>query len=310
MLRQLGYTNLTHFGPGIEGWIRSGGPVESDPPTESSIPSARVPGQSRTQRGLVRLLQLPPSRLLWLWLSMVGGFAIVYWIWGFTGLPGLMANGRPLPADLEGLLASLYFSFVTATSVGFGDVVPTGVMRAVAVVEAATELLVFGVLVSRLIGQHQDQMIREIHQVSFEDRLGRVRVNLHLVLTELQDLAERCGGNALDPTRFRSRWDSLTLVLIGELRIVHELLYKTEQHVDEPVLETLLLNLAACLNEMREILRCNRLAADNLEAPRQNLKTLAMLSEEVCGECVPRQYAPELKATMDQIQSIGRELAG
>lgn len=306
----MGYTNLKHFGPGIEGWIQSGGPVESDLPEKSSIPLVSPPRRSRTQRGLVRLLQLSPARLLLLWLSMVVGFAIVYWIWGFSGLPGLMTNGQPIPTSLEGFLTCLYFSFVTATSVGFGDVVPTGAMRAIAVLEAATALLVFGVLVSRLIGQNQDRMIREIHQISFEDRLGRVRVNLHLVLTELQELAERCAGDTLNQDRFRSRWESLTLVLIGELRIVHELLYRTEQHVDEPVLETLLLNLAACLNEMREILRCNPLAAGDPGAPRQNLKTLSILSEEICGECVPRQYAPELKATMDRIQSVGRELAG
>lgn len=306
----MGYTNLMHFGAGIEGWVQSGGPVDSDQSAESAIAPLGPPRRSPGRRQLAQLLQLSPSQLLWLWLSMVGGFAIVYWIWGFTGLPGLMTNGQPIPSDLQGLLASLYFSFVTATSVGFGDVVPTGLMRAVAVIDAATELLVFGVLVSRLIGQHQDQMIREIHQVSFEDRLGRVRVNLHLVLTELQDLAERCGDNTLDQARFRSRWESLTLVLIGELRIVHQLLYKTEQNVDEPVLEALLLNLAACLNELREILRCHPLAAGDPGGGRQNLKTLALLSEEICGECVPRQYAPELKATMDRIQTVGRELAG
>ncbi|MFN7965183.1 MAG: potassium channel family protein [Acidobacteriota bacterium] len=288
--------------------MEQGGTVESDSIPAPSTRASSLQRRSLAGSGLDRLRQLSTVELLGLWLAMVIVFASVYWLWGLAGQTSLLANGLPVPLTRDGFLACLYFSFVTATSVGFGDIVPVGAMRAVAVVEAATELLVFGILISRLLGQKQDQMIREIHQVSFEDRLGRVRVNLHLVLRELQELAESCASGSINGDRFRSRWESLTLVLIGEIRIVHDLLYKTQQHVDEPVLETLLINLAACLTEMREIARCGGAAASRTGPMGQNLVTLSRLSEEICGECVPRQYAPELKVTMDRIQAVGREL--
>ena len=49
-------------------------------------------------------------------------------------------------------MTALYFSFVTATSVGYGDVVPMGVIRIVAIAEAITGLLIFGSFVFLSIG--------------------------------------------------------------------------------------------------------------------------------------------------------------
>src|SRR5438094_520667 len=86
--------------------------------------------------------------------------------------PAAAIAGRDVDADARGLLTALYFSFVTATSVGYGDVVPLGFARALAIAEAATGLLLFGCLISKLISTRQEQLIEEIHRTTFEDRLG------------------------------------------------------------------------------------------------------------------------------------------
>ena len=76
-----------------------------------------------------------------------------------------------------------------ATSVGYGDVVPVGATRVLAIAEAVTGLLVFGAVVAKFVSRRQDTIVREIHRVTFEERLDRVQTNLHLVLSELQAIA-------------------------------------------------------------------------------------------------------------------------
>jgi len=39
------------------------------------------------------------------------------------------------------------------------------------------------------------------------------------------------------------------------------------------------------------------------------LKSIANLANEICGECVPHVFAPELKEAMDQIQELARKIA-
>jgi hypothetical protein len=38
------------------------------------------------------------------------------------------------------------------------------------------------------------------------------------------------------------------------------------------------------------------------------LRSISILAKEICGECVPRGYAPSLKESMDQIQELARRI--
>ena len=60
-----------------------------------------------------------------------------------------MDAGRP------GETTSLYFSFATLTTHGYGDIVPTSpISRMLASMEAITGQLYLAVLVARLVGMH------------------------------------------------------------------------------------------------------------------------------------------------------------
>jgi len=39
----------------------------------------------------------------------------------------------------------------------------------------------------------------------------------------------------------------------------------------------------------------------------QVYRSISKLAQEICGECVPRVYAPSLKESMDQIQDLRGE---
>ena len=69
-------------------------------------------------------------------------FAAVYGAFGYNDLCVLGANG---PADI------LYFSYVTFTTVGYGDMSPIGLCRGLAAAEAVTGYILLGMFVAAAV---------------------------------------------------------------------------------------------------------------------------------------------------------------
>jgi hypothetical protein len=245
-----------------------------------------------------------------LWLGMVAGCGILYWAIGWSGMTALRSNGQPLEVGGYGLVEAVYFSAVTATSVGYGDIVPTGLARALAISEGIAGLILFGCVVSKFVSRRQEQLIGEIHHIAFEDRLGRVRTNLHLVRTEVQSTLRLCEGRDMAPPEAIARVESAAMVFVGELHAVHDLLYRPQQTPDEATLEAILALLVSVFREFKELLMCvgvQRLPAS--EGLRLVLTTMSRLAREICGDCVPHEFAPSLRAQMDQIQRMAGDVA-
>jgi len=241
---------------------------------------------------------------------MVAGFGLLYWAATAIFHNVLIEHGQSVPSNLHGFLTSLYFSFVTALSIGYGDVVPAGWARAVAIAEGAAGLLTFGVIISKLVSKRQDEVIDETHRIAFEDRLGRVRTNLHLVLSDLQAIASLCSDPGVRPERIVPRLESAVAIFEGELRAVHDLLFRPQVTPEEEILESILASLAVIMQELSDLLLCIPAEHRSSSALRRNIRSVRRLAGEICGECVPRAYAPDLKEWMDRIQEQGRRLEG
>jgi hypothetical protein len=246
--------------------------------------------------------------MLVIWLTLVLGCAAVYWALGLC-CDSLKEGTDPVPATLDGLLTAIYFSCITATSVGYGDVVPVGLARLLAVTESAAGLVIFGCVISKLVSRRQELLVEEIHDLAFEDQLGRVRTNLHLVLAELQTLSGDCVPVPLSLERALPRLESTTVVFAGELRAVHDLLYRAHQLPEAVVLETILAILSASLEGLRELLHKVPALREHSAPLRSTLRSVKHLAGEICGDCVPREYAPELRVWMDRIQQLAGGIA-
>jgi hypothetical protein len=320
LLHQLGYANVRDYSGGLAEWSERGGPVESAPDSAQGgqpvvLPALSGNGRiaaSTRSRTLGRMVDVVGSRridqLLLFWLWMAAGFGLLYWAAGALSGGVLIENGRPVSHDLHGLLTSFYFSFVTALSIGYGDVVPIGWVRSLAIAEGAAGLLAFGVIISKLVSKRQEEVIEETHRIAFEDRLGRVRANLHLVLSDLQAIALLCSEGSARQGRVVPRLESAVTIFEGELRAVHDLLYRPQVVPEEVILESILASLAGSLQELGDLLLCMPAGHVPSGILQRNLRSLHRLSGEICGECVPRVYAPDLKEWMDRIQEQGRRL--
>ena len=317
LLRGLGYSNVRHYRGGLADWTQAGGPLErgAAPLVRIDVPARQLsalaprPGRQWTSMLLDAIERQSTARLFAVWLAMILVCSVVYWAACFSSEHGLLAGGRPVGGSLRGLGTAIYFSFVTATSVGYGDVVPLGLARIVAVAEAVAGLLIFGAVIAKFVSRRQDELVREIHRVTFEERLSRVQTNLHLVLSEVQAIAAMSEDGTIRPARVGARLESAALVFAGELRAIHDLLYRPQWAPEEAVLGAILASLAASLRELTELLV--RLPSDFGRSDTLDvaLRALARLAQEICGNCVPRAYAPGLRLWMDRIQETARRIA-
>jgi len=327
----MGYANVRHYHGGIADWKEAGLPVESAqvavapaPPSQAQsepqfgpTPIRRTrpeqPAISRRQQWGSALLDLIESlsttQVFLVWLGMVMGCGGLYWLTGFSGHPGLVDNGVPIAGTLGGLFSAIYFSFVTTTSVGYGDVLPLGPVRILSIFEAVAGLLMFGALVAKFVSRRQDELVRDIYAVTFENRLDRVQTNLHLVLSELQSIATLCDEGVAHPQRVGARLESAVLVFGGELRAIHSLLYSPQRAPAEAVLEAILIALASAMRTLYDLLACLPVDFDRSPALQHALRNICALADDVCAECVPQVYAPGLTVWMDRIQETARKIA-
>ena len=325
MLHELGYTKVRDYRAGLADWAESGSPTERgvdtatqdlDSPVFSGPPltvspdgeigraPARISSMRRFDNSILDLVQQRSTLQLFLiWIGMILLSGSCYWVGALIGDHGLIEAGHPVGADLKGFGSAIYFAFVTATSVGYGDIVPVGGARAIAVIEAITALLIFGAVVAKFVSHRQDVLVSEIHRVTFEERLDRVQTNLHMVISEMLSIAAICETPHAPLNRLGARLESASLLFQGELRTTHDLLYQPRLVVEEGVLASILAALSSALTVTSDLLAC--LPADFVRSQPLDisLSNVARIAKEICGECVPHVYTPRLVFWMDRIHA-------
>ena len=90
------------------------------------------------------------------------GMAFAYLYWTIeTFRPGSFAVANAEGGQGFPLVNAFYFSFVTLTTVGYGDILPlSSILRSLAVVEAVTGQLYVAVMIARLVALYGDQQNR------------------------------------------------------------------------------------------------------------------------------------------------------
>jgi hypothetical protein len=286
-----------------------GPPLVVPPDGTAGLGPARLSQMRRWDNSFLSLVDRRSTLQLFLvWIGVILASGFGFWLVALMGERGLVEAGSPVGPGLKGLGSSLYFSFVTATSVGYGDIVPVGVARVMAIAEAVAGLLIFGAVVAKFVSHRQDELVSEIHRVTFEERLDRVQTNLHMVITELLSITSMCEGSQVPLQRIGTRLDSIVLIFFGELRATHDLLYQPRLVIEEGVLAAILANLASALTVLSELLASLPSGFARSETLKIGLGNLVRLAGDICGQCVPHSYTPRLIFWMDRIQATARRL--
>ncbi|MGO9605750.1 MAG: ion channel [Candidatus Binataceae bacterium] len=326
----MGYSNVRDYRGGLAEWAGSGEPLETTSVAETGTESpaqptvgppllsegalagtgsARLTSAQRWNDGVLDLIgRMSTLRLFLIWIGAVLIASFGYWLGAVIGEHGLVERGVALGGDLNGLVDALYFSFVTATSVGYGDIVPIGFARVLAVMESVAALLIFGAVVAKFVSHRQDELVREIHQVTFDERLDRVQSNLYLVVSELTTLTSSCEAESQPVQHIATRLESAVLLFLAELRTTHGLLHQPRLMVQEGVLSSILANLSLALEGLRQLLACLPSGFTRSQALEIAISNVVRLAEDICGHCVPHEYTPRLVFWMDRIQATARQI--
>lgn len=151
------------------------------------------------KKNFIELLQkMKARRQLWLdrlsltkifiiWAVVVCLFGVFFYI--FSSQAGYLVYNLE-PDSHVSFIDTIYFSFVTATN-GFGSIVPAGYFKIVAMLEIVLGLFVLAIITSKLVSIKQDVILDEIYEISFNERISRIRSSLLLFRQNLGRILSR-----------------------------------------------------------------------------------------------------------------------
>ena len=193
------------------------------------------------------------------WIGYMFIFGAIYFFLSFSETQGILYKGEMLSHDIDGFITAQYFSFITAASAsqGYGDVFPHGTSRFFAVIEAVSGLIIFGVIISKLLSEKQEILLQEVYDLSFEEKINRIRSALYLFRSDVSKLIEKIENNALSQRRISDLWITFT-TLENSMHEIIKLIRPQKNHhyvkqVDDLDIELILGSIILSLKKSRDL---------------------------------------------------------
>ena len=161
-------------------------------------------------------------KIFFIWTIVIFIFGFVYFI--FSSIGSYLYFSRS-GAPIDSVLDHIYFSFITATSTGYGDIIPIGFFKILAIVEVVFGLLLLAFVTSKLISIKQDIILNELYEISFNEKLSRLRSSLLLFRQNINRTIDKVESGTI-----RKREVQDIYVTLSSLEdILNEILFQMEK---------------------------------------------------------------------------------
>ena len=259
-------------------------------------------------RFMDRLNNLSYHAIFALWAGNIVLFAGIYVVLSYA--PG---NGPDLAGATDARFWNgLYYSVITATNTGYGDILPIGISRFFAALETISGLFLFAVFVTKLMSRRQDIALRDVHRISFENTFHNIREDLHVVRTDFDHIMLVAEERRVLTER---EWDQLTVAYEQITNLIHEIphfydtanrLYIIDRRREELLLEAVHRTLSR-MNRLLDVLSAQQIDwvahETSVAKLRELTKTLATLMP-VWRERSPYQRTQEFEEIIHLGESI------
>jgi len=202
------------------------------------------------------------SRILIIWIVIILIFGASYLI--LASSESFLAY--PDGTKIDTYFDAIYFSFVAATTTGFGDILPNGLFKVIAIFEVVFGLLLLALVTSRLVSIKQDAILNEVYEISFNERINRLRSSLLLFRQNTERLVVKAEENTLKSRDFEMA-ESYIYSLRDVLEEILSVLFKTKRNslfvkkldpVNSELIFNSVLNSFSKLNELFELANENK----------------------------------------------------
>lgn len=147
------------------------------------------------QKGLMSWIdKLTFFRIFLVWVCMVIGFGLIYYF--FSNGTSFFVNSVD-QTRVQKITDLIYFSFVTATTTGFGDIIPIGVFKLVSILEVIFGLLMLALVTSKLVSIKQNMILSELYELSFNEKINRLRSSLLLFRQNISRIITKVEDNTI-----------------------------------------------------------------------------------------------------------------
>ncbi|MEK6905390.1 MAG: ion channel [Nanoarchaeota archaeon] len=189
-----------------------------------------------SKKRLFSLERVDFYQILLTWFFLIFMLGIVYYF--FLGIFGANLVSTITGEPITKITDTIYFSFITATSTGFGDIIPMGFFKIIAVLEVTLGLLLLAVVTSKLVSIKQDIILEELYEMSFTEKINRLRSSLLLFRQHASRIATNVDAGTVDKREIYDLYvyiHSLETVLEEMLPMVNP----EEKHIFSKVIDPL-----------------------------------------------------------------------
>jgi hypothetical protein len=231
-------------------------------------------------------------------------------------LPGQGATGIMGDAA-DRIFDALYFSVITSTNTGIGDILPLGLSRFLVSVESILGLFLFAVFIAKLMSHRQGIALREVHRISFEHTFHNIREDMYVARKDFDRMVRIAHETHALP---EPELEQLSVAYEQITNLIHEIphfydsehgLYVIDERREDLLLEAVHRTIGR-INSLLEVLSAEHVRWAEHETSVAKLRELVEIAHTLFNEWrhrSPYHKTTEFEKLMSIVDSLKARLA-